>query len=64
MLPSPYFVATPEGADSTATPVNLNANNKYYGVFLTDTFDVTEALSVTANSRYNIAKADLEDRKR
>ncbi len=62
VLPSPYFVATPEGVDSTATPVNLDANNKYYGVYLTDTFDVTEALSATLTARYNIAKVDLEDR--
>ncbi len=62
VLPSPYYVATPEGADSTATPVNLNANNKYYGVYLTDTFDVIDALSVTLNGRYNIAKVDLTDR--
>jgi len=62
VLPSPYFVATPEGVDSNATPVNLNANNKYYGVFLTDTFDVVDALSVTLTSRYNIAKVDLSDR--
>jgi iron complex outermembrane receptor protein len=62
VLPSPYFVATPEGADSSATPVNLNANNKYYGLYLTDTFDVTKALSVTLTSRYNIAKVDLADR--
>jgi iron complex outermembrane recepter protein len=62
VLPSPYFVATPEGVDSTATPVTLNANNKYYGMYLTDTFDVIEALSVTVNGRYNIAKVDLADR--
>jgi iron complex outermembrane receptor protein len=62
VLPSPYFVATPEGEDSTATPVNLNANNKYYSVYLTDTFDVVDALSVTLNGRYNIAKVDLADR--
>jgi iron complex outermembrane receptor protein len=62
VLPSPYFVATPEGVDSTATPVTLNANNKYYGMYLTDTFDVVEALSVTVNGRYNIAKVDLADR--
>ncbi len=42
--------------------MNLHANNKYYGVFLTDTFDVTGALSVTLNGRYNIAKVDLADR--
>jgi iron complex outermembrane receptor protein len=62
VLPSPYFVATAEGADSTATPVNLNAINKYYSVYLTDTFDVVDALSVTLNGRYNIAKVDLADR--
>ena len=62
VLPSPYFVATPEGVDSTATPVILNANNKYYGMYLTDTFDLAEALSVTVNGRYNIAKVDLADR--
>jgi iron complex outermembrane receptor protein len=62
VLPSPYFVATPEGVDSTATPVILNANNKYYGAYLTDTFDVTDPLSVTLTGRYNIAKVDLADR--
>ena len=62
VLPSPYFVATPEGVDSTATPVILSANNKYYGMYLTDTFDLAEALSVTVNGRYNIAKVDLADR--
>jgi iron complex outermembrane receptor protein len=62
VLPSPYFVATPEGSDSSATPVNLHANNKYYGLYLTDTFDVTNAFSVTLNGRYNIAKVDLSDR--
>jgi iron complex outermembrane receptor protein len=62
VLPSPYFVATPEGVDSSATPVNLNSNNKYYSAFLTDTFDVIDALSVTVTGRYNIAKVDLADR--
>jgi iron complex outermembrane receptor protein len=62
VLPSPYFVATPEGVDSTATPVNLNANNKYYGAYLTDTFDVIDPLSVTVTGRHNIAKVDLADR--
>jgi len=46
VLPSPYFVATPEGVDSTATPVILNANNKYHSAYFTDTFDVIDPLSV------------------
>jgi iron complex outermembrane receptor protein len=62
ILPSSYVVATPEGVASTATPVMLNANDKYYGVYLTDTFDVTIPLSITVTGRYNIAKVDLTDR--
>jgi iron complex outermembrane receptor protein len=46
----------------TATPVSLNATNRYYGFFATDTFDVTDALSVTASGRYNVAEVDLVDR--
>ena len=55
------FVNTPEGTDFSATPVDLNANNKYYGFYLTDTFDLTSLLSVTASGRYNVAKIDLSD---
>ncbi len=62
VLPSPYFVATPEGVDSTATPVNLNAKNEYYGLFMTDTFDVIDPLSITLTARYNAARVDLADR--
>ena len=61
VLPSGLYVDTPEGTDFSATPVNLNANNKYYGFYLTDTFDLTSLLSVTASGRYNIAKIDLTD---
>ena len=61
VLPSGLFVDTPEGTDFSATPVNLNSNNKYYGFYLADTFDLTSLLSVTASGRYNIAKIDLSD---
>jgi iron complex outermembrane receptor protein len=61
VLPSGLFVNAPEGTGFSATPVNLNANNKYYGFYLTDTFDVTSLLSVTASGRYNVAKIDLSD---
>jgi len=61
VLPSGLFVDTPEGTDFSATPVNLNSNNKYYGFYATDTLDVTAKLSVTASVRYNIAKIDLSD---
>ena len=62
VLPSPFFVATPEGADSSATPVDLGAHNTYYGAYLTDTFDLVDSLSLTLTGRYNIAKVDLADR--
>ena len=61
VLPSGLFINTPEGTDFSATPVNLNANNQYYGFYLTDTIDLTSLLSVTASGRYNIAKIDLSD---
>ena len=56
-----YLVSTPEGTAFSATPVNLNADNKYYGFYVTDTFDATAQLAVTASGRYNIAKVDLTD---
>jgi iron complex outermembrane receptor protein len=61
VMPSGLFVDTPEGTGFSATPVKLNANNKYYGFYFTDTFDLTPLLSVTASGRYNIAKIDLSD---
>src|SRR5262249_13548903 len=42
-------------------PVGLNAQNTYYGLYATDTLDLTEALSVTAGARYNIANVHLKD---
>jgi iron complex outermembrane receptor protein len=61
------LVVTPENSvDSngdlvSSTPVSLISNNKYYGAYLTDTFDATPAFSVTGSGRYNISKIDLED---
>jgi iron complex outermembrane recepter protein len=66
VLPGP-LVFTPENSvDSNgdlvnSTPVSLDANNKYYGFYLTDTLDVSSLLAVTASARYNIAKVDLVD---
>lgn len=59
-------VDTPEGTGSPAagfpaSPVMLDATNKYYGIYLTDTFDMTAAFSLTASGRYNVAKIDLTD---
>jgi iron complex outermembrane receptor protein len=58
---SGLFVSTPQGTGFTATPVSLNAATRYYGAYLSDTVDVTDALSVTASGRYNQAEIDLYD---
>jgi iron complex outermembrane recepter protein len=41
--------------------VNLHATNTYTGFYATDTFDVTNRLSVTAGARFNIAQINLQD---
>jgi iron complex outermembrane recepter protein len=59
--PSGFFVDTPENTGFNATPVGLSATNNYYGLFITDTFNLTPALAVTASGRYNIAEIGLTD---
>jgi iron complex outermembrane recepter protein len=61
--PSPYVIDTTEVSGFGASPVILLSTNKYYGFFLTDTFDVTTAFSVTASGRYNVAQIDLYDQR-
>jgi iron complex outermembrane receptor protein len=66
VLPGPQVFTPENSVDSNgdlvnSTPVSLNANNKYYGFYLTDTFDINSQLSVTASARYNIAKVDVVD---
>src|SRR5205085_3265670 len=39
----------------------LKATNTYYGLFATDTFDITRQFSVTAGARLNIAKINMAD---
>jgi len=58
---SGFFVDTPENTGFIATPVSLSATNNYYGAFLTDTFNLTPALAVTASGRYNLALIGLTD---
>jgi iron complex outermembrane receptor protein len=43
------------------SPASLHATNTYNGVFMTDTFDVTNRLSVTAGGRFNVAQINLQD---
>lgn len=63
VVPSGFFVNTPENTGFNATPVRLNATNDYYGIYATDTFDVTDRLAVTASGRINIAEISLGDQR-
>ena len=42
-------------------PVELRATNQYSGLYALDTFDVTNALSITGGGRFNAAHIVLED---
>ena len=66
VLPSNFIVATPENSYAAdnfgdATPVNVDSINKNLGMYLTDTFNVSTDLAVTASGRYNITHIDLKD---
>lgn len=47
--------------DGSLTPVRLTTTNSYYGLYASDTFNVTPALAVTLGGRYNIAQVHLID---
>ncbi len=49
-------------ADGSVAPVRVNITNASYGVFATDTLDVTSRLSATASGRLNVVETDLDDR--
>jgi iron complex outermembrane receptor protein len=59
--PSPWTVDVPESSAFGANPVKLKGLNRNFGAFLTDTFDMTSAFSVTASGRYNSAAVDIQD---
>jgi iron complex outermembrane recepter protein len=64
--PSDLLVFTPENSDAALdngdpTPVSVDSINKSFGVFISDTFNVTQDLAVTANGRYNVAHVNLVD---
>jgi outer membrane receptor protein involved in Fe transport len=42
-------------------PVALRTTNQYSGLYVLDTFDVTNAFSITGGGRFNIASIALED---
>src|ERR1700716_3756638 len=42
-------------------PVALRTTNQYSGLYALDTFDVTDAFSITGGARFNLARIALED---
>ena len=48
--------------DGSLVPVSLETTNSYYGLYASDTFDVTSSLSATAGGRYNLALIHLTDK--
>ncbi len=43
-------------------PVRVSVSDAYYGLFVTDSLNLTEKLAVTASGRFNLATIDLSDR--
>lgn len=48
-------------ADGSISTVRVHANNNYFGVFVTDTLDITARLSATVSARFNSAQIRLID---
>ena len=51
----------PSGEPTVIGPVSLRATNRYTGLYALDTFDVTDAFSITGGGRINHARIQLED---
>lgn len=49
------------GSPVSIGPVALRTTNQYSGLYALDTFDVTNAFSITAGGRFNDARIALED---
>ncbi|MGH9196220.1 MAG: TonB-dependent receptor, partial [Acidimicrobiia bacterium] len=45
-----------------ATEVDINSTQDNWGIYLTDTFDITEQLGLTFSGRYQITEIEIEDR--
>jgi iron complex outermembrane receptor protein len=63
VLPSDLIADTPESSPFGAVPVILGANNRDAGGYVTDTFNVTPDLALTASGRYDVAHIDLQDQR-
>jgi iron complex outermembrane receptor protein len=68
VLPTNLIVDTPENsaaaiANGDPVPISVDSINKNLGIYLTDTFNPSADLAVTASGRYNIAHIDLADQR-
>lgn len=54
-----YYSVAPGGI----IPTDVFAKNHYLGIYASDTFDLTDRLSVTAGARFNYAKIITQDRR-
>ena len=52
---------TIDQADGSIAPVRVAVGNAYYGVFFTDSLDLTPALTANLSGRYNFAQINLSD---
>jgi outer membrane receptor protein involved in Fe transport len=52
---------TIDQADGSIAPVRVGVANAYYGLFFTDTFEVSPTLSANVAGRFNLAQIDLQD---
>jgi outer membrane receptor protein involved in Fe transport len=48
-------------ADGSITPVRVHTFYNYYGLYVTDTLDITPRLSGTVSARFNSAQITLRD---
>ena len=51
----------PSGTPISIGPVSLRATNRYTGLYALDTFDVTDAFSISGGGRFNYANIVLQD---
>jgi outer membrane receptor protein involved in Fe transport len=51
----------PSGSPISIGPVDLRATNQYTGLYALDTFDITNAFSLTGGGRFNVANISLQD---
>ena len=58
VIGSGYILDEP---DSYLAPVSVNATNTYVGLYALDTFNATDALTLTGGARFNYAAINLED---